>query len=173
MNEQDQLEQVRSQALVLQAIREEQRKSLPLWERLKRAQDKARIMSTVPSAGISEYTTRGKTEGSAPPAQQEPDFRNEFALVEHAIDHLWAAVEAEQGLGAHQVFSMMSKEEKNKELLKYRGVHSSEVARIAPWLGRSARTIERIRAVDLGVRPSNGLELEGEQKRRWDERRAA
>jgi hypothetical protein len=166
------VEEIRTAALALQAIREEQKASRPLWDRLRRAQDKARLLSTVPSGGISEYTTRGKTEGKEPPAQQTMDFRDELALVENAVEHLELAVEAEQGLGARKEFALMSKEEKNKELLKWRGVKSWVVAAKAPWLGETPRTIERIRD-ELGVRPSNGLELEGEQKRKWNERRAA
>lgn len=166
------IEEIRAQALVQQKVREDLRQSRPLPERLSRAMHKARMLSTVPSGGISEYTTRGKTEGREPPAQQEADFRNELALVESAIEILEKAVESEQGLGARKEFALMSKEEKNKELLKWRGVKSWVVAAKAPWLGETPRTIERIRD-DLGVRPSNGLELEGEQKRKWEERKAA
>jgi hypothetical protein len=66
----------------------------------------------------------------------------------------------------------MSKEEKNKELLKWAGQKSWVVAAKAPWLGATPRTIERIRD-ELGVRPSDGGVLEGDRKRKWMERKAA
>lgn len=160
MNEVQALEHIRTQALALQAIREEQRASRPLPERLSRALMRAKTLSTVPSGGISEYTTRGKTEGKMPPAQQTADFRSEIALVLNAVEHLEAAVEAEQGLGSHKAFASMSREEKNDELRKWRGVKSWEVCTRAPWLGQTPRTIERIRKEDLGVRPIDGQELE-------------
>jgi hypothetical protein len=166
------LEAIRAQALALQANREELRASRPLPERLSRALNRAKMLSTVPSGGISEYTTRGKTEGKAPGPQQTADFRNELALCLSAIETLEQAVEAEQGLGARKEFSLMSKEEKNKELLKWAGQKSWVVAAKAPWLGATPRTIERIRD-ELGVRPSDGGVLEGDRKRKWMERKAA
>jgi hypothetical protein len=172
MNEAQNVEQIRTQALALQAIREEQRRSRPLWERLRRAQDKARMLSTVPSGGISEYTTRGKTEGKEPPQQQETALKDHLALVEHAVELYEDAVAAECGLGAGKTFALMDREEKDAELLKWRGVKSWVVAAKAPWLGDTPRTIERARE-RLGVKSSNGLDLDPEQKRKWEERNAA
>lgn len=172
MNQNDEAEQVRAQALALQSIRDDIRKGRPLWAQLRVAMDKAKLLSTVGSGGISEYTTRGKTEGKAPPRQQETALEDHLALVEHAVELYVSAVDAESGLGAGKVFALMDREEKDKELLKWRGVKSWVVAARAPWLGDTPRTIERARD-RLMVRPSNGLPLEGEQKRRRMEREAA
>jgi hypothetical protein len=68
------VEQISAQVLALQEQRLQMRAQRPLWQRLRAASDKAKVLSTVPSAGISEYTTHGKTEGSEPPQQQIVDI---------------------------------------------------------------------------------------------------
>jgi hypothetical protein len=171
MNQNDDLERIREQALIQQKVREDMREAKPLWMRVRDVENRCRVLSTVPSAGISEYTTSGKTEGKAPPAQQEADFRDERARVEFAVRQWEFAADSEQGLGARKVFAQMDGSDKDKELLKWRGVKSFEVATFAPWLG-SPKTVERARD-RLGVRPSNGLELDDAARRRWNERKAA
>jgi hypothetical protein len=158
MNQNDEIDRIREQALIQQKVREDMREAKPLWMRVRDVENRCRVLSTVPSAGISEYTTSGKTEGKAPPAQQEADFRDERARVEFAVRQWEGAVDSENGLGARREFAQMRTEEKDRELLKWRGVKSHEVATFAPWLG-SPNTIERARK-RLGVRQSDGSELE-------------
>lgn len=151
------VEQIQTAALALQANRQALRAQKPLWVRLREATDRARLLSTVPSAGISEYTTSGKSEDREPPAQQEVDISERLALVSHAVELLEAHVDAECGLSAAaREFTSMSMEEKDKELLKWRGVKSWEVCTRAPYLGKTPRTIERARE-RLELRPSDGM----------------
>jgi hypothetical protein len=130
------VEQISAQVLALQEVRLQMRAQRPLWQRLRAASDKAKVLSTVPSAGISEYTTHGKTEGSEPPQQQIVDITDRMALVAHAIEMLEEAVDAECGLSPARAFNTKRTEDLDKELLKWRGVPSFVVAVKAPWLGR-------------------------------------
>jgi hypothetical protein len=139
------VEQISAQVLALQEARLQMRAQRPLWQRLRAASDKAKVLSTVPSAGISEYTTHGKTEGSEPPQQQIVDITDRMALVAHAIEMLEEAVDEECGLSPARAFNTKRTEDLDKELLKWRGVPSFVVAVKAPWLGRTPRTIERAR----------------------------
>ena len=59
------------------------------------------------------------------------------------------------GRGASRSWVTASTEEKNRELLtRYVGIHSREVAKIAPWFG-SERTVSRIRG-EAKLRPTTG-----------------
>jgi hypothetical protein len=158
-------EQISAQVLALQEARLQMRAQRPLWQRLRAASDKAKVLSTVPSAGISEYTTHGKTEGSEPPQQQIVDITDRMALVAHAIEMLEEAVDEECGLSPARAFNTKRTEDLDKELLKWRGVPSFVVAVKAPWLGRSPRTIERARE-RLQVRQSDGMPLDPERQRK-------
>jgi hypothetical protein len=159
------VEQISAQVLALQEVRVTMRAQRPLWQRLRAATDKAKVLSTVPSAGISEYTTHGKTEGSEPPQQQIVDITDRMALVAHAIEMLEEAVDEECGLSPARSFNTKRTDELDKELLKWRGVPSFVVAVKAPWLGRSPRTIERARE-RLQVRQSDGMPLDPERQRK-------
>lgn len=151
-------DQVRNERLALEELRQHDRKSKPLWQRLHEVMDNALLLSTVPSAGISEYTTKGKAEGSAPPQQQTIETKDHLALIEYAIELLEEAVDGERGLSPAREFKTMRTDELDQELLKWRGVASFVVAVKAPWLGRTPRTIERARQ-RLNVRQSDGETL--------------
>jgi hypothetical protein len=71
------------------------------------------------------------------------------------IERLEAGWDEFRGLGSLRDWTSATKEEKDREILsRYRGVHSSVVAQIAPYLG-SKRTIEQVR-YEMGLRGSTG-----------------
>ncbi len=163
-------EQVRAQALALDANRRTIRETKTLPRRLEEAINRAGLMSTVPSAGISEYTTRGKSETVAPPRQDEVDVSRRLSLVRFAIEQLEEQVDMECGLSPARNFNTLSMEEKDAELLRWRGVKSWEVAARSPQLGATPRTIEKARE-RLDVRPVDGEPLTAEQLARRAERK--
>lgn len=78
-----------------------------------------------------------------------------WKFVENYTEALEAEWDSFMGRGAAKSWWMASTEEKNRELLtKYVGMHSREVAKIAPWLG-SERTITKIRS-EAKLKPTTG-----------------
>ena len=71
------------------------------------------------------------------------------------VEDLEAAWDEYCGLGVARSWTMATREEKDRELLgRYRGVHSSVVSQIAPYLG-SKRSIEKVRA-EADLKPTTG-----------------
>lgn len=86
------------------------------------------------------------------------NLRGYLAPIEQMISVLEAAVDRELGLGQGKHHATKTGEELDEEIRLWRGTLAHVVSVRAPWLG-SPRTIER-RRLAMGLRPSNGLELE-------------
>jgi hypothetical protein len=144
----------------------EQREREQLWVRLRWAQQRIVMRSTVDAVSFDTKTASRHPESQAPPGAFSKDSMVEtgFATVDrllkpimNAIIDLEAALDFDQGLSTGRETTTMIGAEKDWELLnRWSGVHSEVVARQAPHLGSKA-TIERARR-RLGVRPTLGLE---------------
>src|SRR4051812_42091618 len=110
-------DKIRNERLALEELRQREREHKPLWQRLHEVTDRALLLSTVPSAGISEYTTHGKTEGSEPPQQQTIDTEPIMRRVQNAVEELEAGLDAHFGLGESRNYTTMLGHEKDRELL--------------------------------------------------------
>ena len=72
-------------------------------------------------------------------------LRTHWRFVENYVTALETEWDEFMGHGAAKNWWLASTEEKNRELLaRYVGMHSREVAKVAPWFGNE-RAITRIR----------------------------
>lgn len=116
--------------------------------------------------------------GPAPVSARGDEVEHHRTLIEHHVRALEAVVEAELGLlvtdpvgdrpGAAANFGnarMMTTEERDRIVFdEFQGVHAEQVAIECPYLGTSARTIQRARTAEakrrkLKVKPSTGAIL--------------
>jgi hypothetical protein len=82
-------------------------------------------------------------------------LRTHWRFVENYITSLEGEWDEFMGHGAAKNWWLASTEEKNRELLaRYVGMHSREVAKVAPWFGNE-RAITRIRS-EAKLKPTTG-----------------
>jgi hypothetical protein len=138
------------QRQALMAVREgerrRQREQLTLPQRLDRVLGALATVSTVPAGAIGRGRG-GESERVGPPAAPQPEgVERELRIVRYAVEQLEAILDAER-VGTALVAARMTGDEKDRVIWEnFEGVHSAEVARVAPYLGGSARTIERARS---------------------------
>lgn len=141
----------------------QQRATEPLWRRLRAAEIRAAMRSTVSAMDYSEArVSHGKLEdvipASAPQDTGSGTLKQLLEPVEDAIKGLERALDLDMGHAAARNYTLLDTDDKDLAIVnEWRGVHSREVARTAPELG-SQRTIEKVRK-DAGLRPVDGTEI--------------
>lgn len=156
----DQIEKLRNERVALAYMRAQERRQRPLWARLRDAVDQAKVFSTAKASNLDPVDiSRQKAGSREPPQAQDTDWSGYLARVELALEHFEEALDAERGLSPARDFKRMTTSELDRELAKWAGVDSHEVARRAPWLGKTYWTICRARK-RMGVRQNDGLPIE-------------
>lgn len=141
----------------------QQRANEPLWKRLRAAEIRAAMRSTVSAMDYeSTHVSQGKLEDidqpAAPTDTGSGSLKGLMEPVEDAIKGLERALDLDMGHCVARNYAAMTKDEKDQAILvDWRGVHAAEVARTAPELG-GKRTIENVRR-DARLRPVDGTEI--------------
>jgi hypothetical protein len=135
-----------AEAVQRDRARQAGRQHLTLGQRLDRALGALTAMSTAPARRI-ERGRGGESEHVGPPPAPEIDgLERELRVARYAIEQIEAILDSERGAHRMPAARMIGAEKDRIIWDNFQGVRSAEVARVAPYLGGSARTIERARA---------------------------
>lgn len=136
----------------LRATREAQ----PLHQRLYAAEAHIARITTVKAQSFSPTPRAGLSDDrfGPPPAdrdalgqQRADEIGRCRGLIAKHITRLEEIIDEHRGLGSARDYARMTTDEKDKLIWdEYQGIRAEQVAQEAPWLGTSARTIERARA---------------------------
>lgn len=148
--------------------RQAEREKLTLGVRLDRALFEVERHKTTRARALapSWNTGEGSPGGMAPPQVGGAEVDRAVQLIEHHVRAIEEALDAELGLltrppigdssgaaGGMVAGRLMSTAERNRIVWDdFQGVRAEQVAREAPYLGTSARTIERARAAEAAAR---------------------
>ncbi len=126
--------------------RQADREALTLGVRLDRVLAQLAAISTAPARRIAhEPGSTADPEQVGPPKVNTPQVEPHLRVIEHKVRELERMLDHERG-AFRQQYARMDGFDKDRIIWDdFQGVRSGDVARAAPYLGTSARTIERAR----------------------------
>ena len=137
------------------------RERMPLGQRIDALRTETTLEPGPGVAALGSTKILGGEGDQAPPDASEirsalnMTFRAHWVMFERHIEMLEAEWDEFLGRGVAKNWWTASAEEKDREIInRYMGIHSGEVAKIAPWLG-SKRKVELVRLAHK-LRPLTG-----------------
>ncbi len=127
--------------------RRKARGQMTLGERLDAALLALESMSTVAASPLTRSSKSAEREGEpGPPKAQTPQVDANLRVIAHHVAQIEHALDAERGLVRGAAHGRLTTEEKDRIVWDdFEGVRAEDVARAAPYLGTSGRTIMRAR----------------------------